>query len=205
MNLTSAVWRGCSGPLRGQGSRAIGTRRRLQGQAAVWRDGLGVGRGPGEMARRRRSRAGPRTSGAGCPCSFPTTCRGRAPGWKCSRSGPTGQEDPPGAFHVTLSSEARSEDVRITLPPARAPANVLAARRQTARGGVVKPSAMAPSSEPIVRFYLNVPDALASQLALRTDQDGKVEIPYLGTNDAPALDDQHRDSGYSGGSVAAQP
>src|SRR5271166_1799508 len=87
----------------------------------------------------------------------------------------------PGRIHVTLSSESDREEIRLALPPARTRRlNLLRPDGKPLQGALVIPSAMGPSNEAILRYYLGVPDELADQIALRTDQEGKVEIPYLG-------------------------
>ncbi len=46
---------------------------------------------------------------------------------------------------------------------------------------------MGPSNTKILLNYLDVPDELAERLALRTDQEGKVEIPYLDEASSPLM------------------
>ena len=94
----------------------------------------------------------------------------------------------PGRTHVTLSSKSDREEARLALPPARTRRlTLLKPDGKPLQAAMVKPSSMGPSNETIVRYYLGVPDELANQLALRTDQEGKVEIPYLGENDSPLM------------------
>ena len=94
----------------------------------------------------------------------------------------------PGRIHVTLSSGSDREEIRLALPPARTRRlTLLRPDGKPLQGALVKPSSMGPSNETILRYYLGVPDELADQLALRTDQEGKVDIPYLDENDAPLM------------------
>jgi Carboxypeptidase regulatory-like domain len=94
----------------------------------------------------------------------------------------------PGRIHVTLSSDSQREELRLTLPPAQARRlTLLRPDGKPLQRATVKPSAIGPSNETILRYYLSFPDELANQLALRTDQDGNVDVPYLGENDSPML------------------
>ncbi len=94
----------------------------------------------------------------------------------------------PGRIHVTLSSESDREEIRLTLPRARTRRLIVSRPDgKPLQRATLKPSSMGPSDQKIVRYYLGVPDELADQLALRTDQEGKVDILYLGENDAPLM------------------
>lgn len=94
----------------------------------------------------------------------------------------------PGRIHVTLSSESDREEIRLALPQARTRRlTLLRPDGKPLQGATVKPSAIGPSNATIVRSYLSVPDELADELALRTDQEGKVDIRYLGENDSPLV------------------
>jgi len=80
-----------------------------------------------------------------------------------------------GRVHVGPISEGRHEEIRLTLGPARP-------RRPTLRrpdgkpleGATVRPLALVPSNEPIVRFYPSVPDELGTIFASKTDREGNV-------------------------------
>ena len=94
----------------------------------------------------------------------------------------------PGRMHVTLSSEGSREEIRLALPPAQTRRlTLLRPDGKPLQGAMVKPSSIGPSNETIIRYFLGVPDELADQLAVRTDQEGKVDIPYLDQTDAPLM------------------
>ena len=91
-----------------------------------------------------------------------------------------------GRVHVSLSSEGDHDEVRIALPSARSrQVTLLRPDGKPLQGATIKPAALAPSNAKIVRFYLGVPDELGDLLAVRTNQEGSVEIPYLDENAAP--------------------
>src|SRR4029078_7843700 len=54
-------------------------------------------------------------------------------------------------------------------------------------GAPVRPLALVPSNEPVVRFYLSVPDELGTILSSKTDREGNVELTYLGESDSALL------------------
>ncbi len=94
----------------------------------------------------------------------------------------------PARIHVSLSAEKPREEVRLTLPTAR-PCRLVLLRPdgKPLAGAEVRPFSMVPSNARVVAYYLSVPDALAEQLAARTDEQGKAEISYVQPGEAPIL------------------
>ncbi len=94
----------------------------------------------------------------------------------------------PGRVHVGLSSESDREEVRIALPLSQTRrVTLLRPDGKPLQGATIKPAAMGPSNAKILRYYLSVPEELADHLALRTDRQGKVEIPYLDQGSSPLM------------------
>ena len=91
-----------------------------------------------------------------------------------------------GRVHVSHSEDGKHDEVRIVLPTARSRrVTLLRPDGKPLQGATLKPAALAPSNAKTVRFYLGVPDVLADLVALRTNQEGNVEIPYLDEIAAP--------------------